>query len=47
VLGKAIIETPLLGANLQGEMHGGGPPQLKCLIFQEVSKKYGASIGAA
>jgi hypothetical protein len=28
----------------QGEMHGGGPPQLKCLTFQEASKKYGAAV---
>jgi hypothetical protein len=25
----------------QGEMHGGGPPQLKCLTFQEARNKYG------
>jgi hypothetical protein len=31
----------------QGGMHAGGPPQLKCLTFQEASKKYGASVGAA
>ena len=31
----------------QGEMQAGGPPQLKCLTFQEASKKYGASVVAA
>ena len=30
----------------QAEMHGGGPPQLKCLTFQEASKTYGASVVA-
>jgi immunity protein 27 of polymorphic toxin system len=28
----------------QSEMHGGGPPELKCLTFQEASKKYGAAV---
>ena len=30
----------------QGHMHAGGPPQLKCLTFQEASKKYGVSVVA-
>jgi hypothetical protein len=30
----------------QSEKHGGGPPQLKCLTFQEASKKYGVSVVA-
>jgi hypothetical protein len=29
---------------LQGEMHGGGPPQLKSVTSQEARKKYGASV---
>jgi hypothetical protein len=29
-----------------GEMHGGGPPQLKSLTIQEASEKYGAEIFA-
>jgi hypothetical protein len=29
-----------------GEMHGGGPPQLKRLTIQEASKKYGAAVFA-
>jgi Immunity protein 27 len=28
----------------QSEMHGGGPPQLKCLTIQEASEKYGAAV---
>ncbi len=28
----------------QGEMHGGGPPQLKCLTSREASEKYGAAV---
>jgi hypothetical protein len=28
----------------QGEMHGGGPPQLKRLTIQEASEKYGAAV---
>jgi Immunity protein 27 len=28
----------------QGEMHGGGPPQLKRLTIQEASDKYGAAV---
>jgi immunity protein 27 of polymorphic toxin system len=31
----------------QGEMHGGGPPQLQRLTFQEARKKYGDSVLAA
>lgn len=25
----------------ESEMHGGGPPQLRCLTFEEARKKYG------
>jgi len=28
----------------QSGMHGGGPPQLKCLTIQEASEKYGAAV---
>jgi hypothetical protein len=28
----------------QGELHGGGPPQLKCLTIEEARQKYGAKI---
>jgi hypothetical protein len=28
----------------QSEMHGGGPPRLKCVTTQEASKKYGAAV---
>jgi hypothetical protein len=30
----------------QGGLHGGGPPQLKCLTIQEASEKYGAAVSA-
>ncbi len=29
---------------LQGEMHGGGPPSLRCLTAAEASKKYGITL---
>jgi hypothetical protein len=28
----------------EGQMHGGGPPQLKRLTIQEASEKYGAAV---
>jgi hypothetical protein len=28
----------------QGEMHGGGPPQLICLTVEEARQKYGAQV---
>jgi hypothetical protein len=32
---------------LQSEMHGGGPPQLKCVTTQQASKKYGGAVVAS
>jgi hypothetical protein len=28
----------------QGELHGGGPPQLRCLTADEARQKYGAQV---
>lgn len=29
----------------QSEMHGGGPPQLRCLTLDEARQKYGVQLG--
>lgn len=30
----------------QSEMHGGGPPELRCLSVEEATQKYGQAIAA-
>ena len=29
----------------QGELHGGGPPQLRCLSVDDAKRKYGNAVG--